>query len=371
MAGGRQAWCPRCDEVRAARPGAACPVCGRQLLTVPPARPGQPQPGPVDRAAGRLRALAPVAGAVGVALLVLVVVGSAFVAGRLTRTTPSAPAAAPTTTVAGFLDEGPETGRRDFNWEARAGGITVRLRSLTVGTGFSRLELHVDGVRRGREVSSLQGLRIRGRDGRDLLAGEELATIATAASRANPTGGVDAEVVLDRPIDLQAVGSVELRGLTLARWVEELLHGLLLDRELQRRAADTLDDGSWLTERAACPDCRLRVTCRFCRTVRVVGAGYHRGRVTIAVEARDRVEQTALNPSRRRLLVTSDGGVAELGGWIDGTGQTAAISVGAGELAAIVADDADAGQPMAFEVRIQAQAEQAVRGGWAIRQAGG
>ena len=41
MGGGRQAWCPRCDEVRGARAGASCPVCGRQLLAMPPARPGQ------------------------------------------------------------------------------------------------------------------------------------------------------------------------------------------------------------------------------------------------------------------------------------------------------------------------------------------
>jgi len=370
MAGGRQAWCPRCDEVRPARPGAACPVCGRQLLTVPPARPGQPEPGRADRVARRLRALLPLAGAVGVALLVLVVVGSAFVAGRLTRTTPSAPAAAPTTTVAGFLDEGPETGRRDFNWEARAGGITVKLRSLTVGTGFSRLELHVDGVRRGREISALQRLRIRDSTGRDLLAGGEVATIATAASRSNPSGGVDTEVVLDRPIDLPAVASVELGGVTVGRWVEELLDGALVDRELQRRAADTLDDSSWLTGRRSCPDCRLRVACRDCRTVRVVGSSYHRGRVTIAVEALDRVERTALNPSRRRVLVTDRGGVTELTAWIDGAGGTAAISFGADELAATRAGDPDTGQPIAFEVHIQAQAEQAVRGGWTIQQAG-
>ncbi|MFL6218609.1 MAG: hypothetical protein ACJ742_08680, partial [Actinomycetes bacterium] len=69
MAGGRQAWCPRCDEVRAARPGTACPVCGRRLLTMPPARPGRPPPGPAARAARRRRALAPRARAVGVALL--------------------------------------------------------------------------------------------------------------------------------------------------------------------------------------------------------------------------------------------------------------------------------------------------------------
>ena len=36
MAGRRQGWCPRCDEVRAARPGTACPACGRAgLLPLP------------------------------------------------------------------------------------------------------------------------------------------------------------------------------------------------------------------------------------------------------------------------------------------------------------------------------------------------
>src|SRR4029450_12177389 len=115
MAGGRQAWCPRCDEVRTARPGADCPVCGRRLLAVPAERPRPPRPGRAARPLGRLRALAPAAAAVGVALLVLAVVASAFAAGRLTRTTPAAPAAAPTTTVAGFLDEGPEDARRDLN----------------------------------------------------------------------------------------------------------------------------------------------------------------------------------------------------------------------------------------------------------------
>jgi hypothetical protein len=370
MAGGRQAWCPRCDEVRAARPGAACPVCGRQLLAVPPARPGQPQPGRADRIAGRLRALAPLAGAAGVALLVLAVVASAFVAGRLTRTTPAAPAAAPTTTAPGSLDEGPETGRRDLGWEASAGGITVKLRSLTVGTGFSRLELHVDGVRRHHEISTLHRLRIRDRSGRDLLPEGEVATIATAASRPSPTGGVDAEVVLDRPLDLAAVASVELGGLTVGRSVEEWLEGSLLDRELQRRAADTLDDSSWLTRRGGCPDCRLRVTCRDCRTIRVVGSSYHRGRVTIAVEAVGPVERTAVNPSSRRVVVTGGGSVVELAGWVDGTGGTAAISVAADQLAQTVLGDPDAGRPMPFEVRLQAQAEQTVRGGWTIRQAG-
>src|SRR5215218_10245288 len=235
MGGGRQAWCPRCDEVRAAKAGASCPVCGRQLLAVPPARPGQPQPGRADRLARWLRALVPAAAAVGVACLVLVVVASAFAAGRLTRTTPSAPAAAPTTTVPGFLDEGPETGRRDFNWNAQSGGITVMLRSITVGSSFTRLELHVDGVRRGRDISALDRLRIRDLDGRDLLAGGVIDHIATAASRPALGGGLDTEVVLDRLLDQQAVAAVELGGLTVARGVGEELRASLLDPELRRR----------------------------------------------------------------------------------------------------------------------------------------
>jgi hypothetical protein len=368
MGGGRQAWCPRCDEVRAGRAGTACPVCGRGLLAVPDARPGQPRPRPADRVARRLRALAPAAGAVGVALLVLAVVASAFAAGRLTRTTPSTPTAAPTTsTAAGFADEGPDTGRRDFNWEARASGLTVELRSVAVGTGFTRLELHVEGVPKGREVSALERLRVRDRAGKDLLAGGEVARIATAASRPAPGGsGVDAEVVLDRPIDQQAVASVELGGLTLGHDVAERLVASLVDPQLQRRPIDSPQDQAWLLHRTSCPGCGLQVHCDQCRTVRITGSAYRRGRVVVALEAVGPVAHTALNASRRRVLVTGDGGLSELPAWIDGSGDTAAVTVGAD----VLASTQDSGK-MAFALTVQALAEQVVRGSWAIRQAGG
>jgi hypothetical protein len=373
MAGGRQAWCPRCDELRAARTGAACPVCGRQLLAVPSERPGQPRPRRLDRVAGRLRALLPPAGAVGAALLVVAAVAGAFTAGRLTRTTPSAPGAAPASTVPGFLDEGPDTGRRDFNWQAQAGGLTVRLRSLTVGTGFSRLELHVDGVRRGRDVSALERLRIRDGAGNDLLPGGELAAISTAASRPASGGGIDTEVVLDRALDLQAVAAVELGGLRVARYVEETLRGTLVDRELQQRV-NSEDPAStqWLAGRRDCPACRLRVTCEDCRSLRLAGASYQLGRILILTEAVGPVERTALNPSRRRVVVSDPGGVGELEGWIDGTGSTAVISASGEQLAAATRlQGANPGDPMEFRAVVQAQAEQAVRGPWTIRQPGG
>jgi hypothetical protein len=366
MGVGRQAWCPRCDEVRAARAGTACPVCGRRLLAVPDARPGQPRPRPADRLARRLRALAPAAGAVGVALLVLAVVASGFAAGRLTRTTPSTPEAAPTTTVVGFVDEGPETGRREFNWEAKAAGLTVELRNVTVGTGFTRLELHVEGVPKGREVSALERLRVRDRAGKDLLAGGVIDRIATAASRPAPGHGVDAEVVLDRPIDQQAVASVELGGLTVGRDVAERLVATLVDPQLQRRTIDSPQDQAWLLEHTSCPGCRLQVLCDHCHTVRVTGSAYRRGRVVVALEAVGPVTHTALNTSRRQVLVTGDGGLSELPAWIDGAGDTAAVTVGADVLAA-----SQGGGKMSFDLTVQALAEQVIRGSWAIREAGG
>jgi hypothetical protein len=324
-----------------------------------------PQPGRTDRLARRLRALVPAAAAVGVACLVLVVVASAFAAGRLTRTTPSAPAAAPTTTVPGFLDEGPETGHRDFGWEIRDSELTVELRTITVGTGFSRLELHVDGIRRGREISALEGLRIRDADGRDLLLGGTVARIATASSRPSPDGGTDTEAVLERPIDPSAVASVELRGLALARGVQERIGGTLVDEQLRDKASDNIDDTAWLATRRGCPGCQLRVACEDCSSVRLAGRAYRHGRVTIAVQAVGRVEQTAINPSRRRVLVTGDGGLSELPAWIDGSGGSAVITIAADMLAAV----RDRDEPMAFNVVIQAEAEELVRGSWTITSA--
>ena len=366
MRGARQAWCPRCDEVRAARPGAPCPVCGRQLLTVPAGLAGQAPPGWTDRAARRLGTLRPAAGAAGVGLLVLAVVAGAFATGRLTRTTAPTPAAANATTGPGGA-EAPEADRRDLDgWQAEAAGITVALRSLIVGTGFSRLELHVEGVPQGYEVGALERLRVRDAAGNDLLPGGAQPPIATSSSRPGSGGAIDTEVVLDAPLDLRAVAGVELGGLTLARTVVDTLTGSLHDPELQDRSGDNFEDSRWLASRRGCPGCRLRVACEDCGTMRLVGSAYRRGRVLVTVEALDRIERTVLNPSRRRVTVSSQGGIPDLPAWMDGSGGTAVISIAADVLASSRFGDGD--EPISFQVLVQAQAEKAVRGRWVLRQ---
>ena len=145
----------------------------------------------------------------------------------------------------------------------------------------------------------------------------------------------------------------------------------LVDRDLRRRSTGTLDDTRWLAARRDCPGCQLRVTCVDCATMRIVGSAYRRRRVLIAVEGLDRVELTALNPSRRRVQVTDENGFTELPAWIDGSGGTAVISIAGELLAAAWPDSARDSDPMDFDVLIEALTEQPVRGSWTIRQAGG
>ena len=148
--------------------------------------------------------------------------------------------------------------------------------------------------------------------------------------------------------------TVDLRGLTIARSVQDQLAGTLVDRQLRLQPPDSLDDGSWLATRRGCPGCRLTVACQDCATVRITGSAYRRGRVAIAVEALGRVEQTALNPSRRRVVVSDDNGLFELQAWIDGTGRSAVISVAADLLAQANSGATEPDAPMAFHVGIQA-----------------
>jgi len=372
MAGRREAWCPRCDELRAARPGTACPVCGRAGLLALPPQPGQPGASLRGRAGRRLRALLPATRTGAVVVLMLATVAGAFAVGRLTRSTPSATATPPASTLPGisFSEDGPITGRRNFGWRASDSGITVTLRGVTVGVGFTRLELNVAGFGRLPGVSALDGLRVQDADGNDLLPGGEIAHINTASSDGGASGSVDTDVVLDRAIDPQALARVQVRGLTIADSLNERLHGVLVDPELQRNLTE---DGRFLRERPSCPDCKVRVDCGDCQTIRVAGTAYHRDQVLLWLEPVGSTRRPGLNAAVRGVVAFSGGrGGLELTSWIDGPegDSGAVVAFDANELA-IRSTDADTGKgTMAFEVAVSVDAELPVRGRWVITQEG-
>jgi hypothetical protein len=366
-----QGWCPRCDEVRAARPGAACPACGQAgLLAVPAAQPGQPRASLGHRAGSRLRALLPAARTGGVVALVVAAVAGAFAAGRLTRETPSAAGAAPATTAPPFAESGLVTARRDLGWRADDQGVTVTVRRATAGVGFTRLQLNVAGVGRRRLVAAIDGLRVQDADGNDLLPGGEVTHLNTAGSDPGPGGTVDADVVLDRAIDPNALARVQLRGLTVAEDVVEHLAGVLVDPALQRNLTE---DGRFLRRRPDCRDCRVQVRCQDCATVRIAGTAYRRDQVLLLLEPTGPPERSALNPSRRRVAAYGrEGGGLELSSWIDGADDEpgAVVAFSALELAARSTDASTRKGRMAFEVEITAEAEQPLRGHWDITQRG-
>jgi hypothetical protein len=370
MAGRREAWCPRCDELRAARPGTACPVCGRAGLLALPSQPGQPGASLRVRAGRRLRGLLPATRTGGVVVLMLATVAGGFAAGRLTRSTPSATAAPSATTLSGFSEDGPITGRRNLGWQASDRGLTVHLRGVTVGVGFTRLELIVDSLdRRLPGVTALDGLRVQDSGGNDLLPGGEIAHINTASSDRGPGGTVETDVVLDRAIDPQALARVQLRGLTIAETVNERLGGVLVDPELQRNLTE---DGSFLRKRPSCPKCRVRVDCTDCRTIRVAGTAYHRDQVLLWLEPVGPTRRSGLDAALQGAVAFASEGGVELTSWIDGLegDRGAVVAFNANELANRTTD-ADTGKgTMAFDVAVSIEAEQPVRGNWVITQPG-
>jgi hypothetical protein len=376
MAGRRQAWCPRCDELRAGRPGTACPVCGRAGLLALPARPDQPGDSLRGRAGRRLRALLPAVRTGAAVALLLAAVAGAFAVGRLTRSTPATTATPPATTLPGmgFSEDGPVTDRRAVGWRASDNGVTVTLRGVTAGVGFTRLELNVDGFgRRLPGVSALQGLRVQDAAGNDLLPGGEIDHINTASSDPGGGGSVDADVVLDRPIDPQALARVQVRGLTIADSISERLDGVLVDPELQRNLSE---DGSFLRQqRPSCPDCQVRIRCGDCRTIQVAGTAYHRDQVLLWLEPTAASRRPDLHAAVRGAVAFGGGGGPELTCWVDGVDGVdgeggAVVGFDANELAQRTTDAQSGKGPMDFHLTVTVDAEQSIRGRWDITQRG-
>jgi hypothetical protein len=363
MAGRHQAWCARCDELRAARPGAACPVCGRRLLPVPAARTAEPRHGPTSRAAARLAASLPALRAASTGLVVLAVVAGAFAAGRVTRSTPSTPSA----TVPAFAEAGPQAGHREYGWRAGpVAGVTVALDAIDVQAASSQIELNVTGLAADEAVATVHGLRIQDAAGGDLVAPALLADLSpVGGQRLRGALGVDTDLPVAAALDWKQVARVSVAGLTVSRLVSAQLRGAILDRDLRRRTDQQPQEADRLA--SACGSCRLQVACGACRTVRLVGSDYPRPAVVLVVAPRGPPASSAAGAAgEAKVTAVPDG--SELISWRDTAPDgTTAIGFDARELAR---DSAKGAARMRFSVELTADATRELRGPWTITPPG-
>src|SRR5919198_6403072 len=133
--GRRPAWCPRCDEVRQARPGSACPTCSARLVMLQRGSAQNTLLARRDALLQQARSWLPALRVVGVAAALLGLLAGAFVAGRSSSPASAAPAAPPTTAATVLTTPGGRTlsgGLREFGWRAERGGG-----SLLPGGGFA------------------------------------------------------------------------------------------------------------------------------------------------------------------------------------------------------------------------------------------
>jgi hypothetical protein len=166
-------WCPRCDAVRVA--DGTCPECQASLIDLDerPIRPAAER----EEGATELTSVAaqPPRGRLRVAVTVaaVVLVGLAFVAGRSTggapaRTAPRSTSATTTTSAPAAAEL-----QRQLGWRGKpSNGIGVEAVSITriptdtvngdasTGDSFGTLTLRVDGLKPGRRLLGITGLRL-------------------------------------------------------------------------------------------------------------------------------------------------------------------------------------------------------------------
>jgi hypothetical protein len=299
----RQAWCARCDELRAARAGSRCPTCSSTLLPVPAAERRATPAGWGAVAGARLRALLPAARAVAAGLAVLAVLGGAFTAGRVTRTTPSAGQVAPgatlptdTTVPAG--DQVPLAGG-DYQWRSQPRkGLTLTLQRIEVRRRSTVLTVGVDGLRPGQAVVALHGVSVTDRQGHELAPGAPL--------DAEPAGGSAfgndvVEVVLPSPVEhLGSVAAMTVRGVTLTDHIAEKARGTLVDRGLRR------SESGPVTPPATCKGCRLEVHCASCRTMQVTAWAYRHQDVVVVLAPKGPPSASVLLSGAPQVLASDD-----------------------------------------------------------------
>ncbi|HVD14432.1 MAG TPA: hypothetical protein VNK73_08265 [Actinomycetota bacterium] len=296
----RQAWCPRCDEVRQVRPGRPCPVCATRLLAVPsasgPRRPVAPRLDLRARAGDARGQLLPAARAALAGLVAVVLVAGAFLAGRVTRSsaTTTAPTVAAATSTTRDSDDRRGLNGQIYNWSSRdVGGIGLTLNSISAGDNSTTLRLEAEGVPDGRSIATVQGLSVTDSGGHQLLGREP---IREAPARGSPFGGNElALVTVEEPLaDKAAVRQVQVDAVTFSNQVEEHLAVTVVDPRLGKQPPTTV---------GACPTCKLEVRCD-CSTISLAGATYQQGAVVLLLAPKGPIDRSVLGGSEPSLLVT-------------------------------------------------------------------
>lgn len=348
----RQAWCPRCDELRPARAGSPCPACSSTLLRLPSAERRPTPAGWWDAATGRLRALLPAARTLAAGLAVVAVVAGAFAAGRVTRTTPSAGPVASSPTETTGDDLGPATrGDLTYGWPSpERNQLSLTLQRIQVRERGSTLTVRVDGLADGETVMGLRGVSVTDKDGGQLLRG---GPVGFAPASDDGRGGPEAEVLVRSPVDrLAAVAAVTVQGIFVTNQVLEEAEGTLVHPGL--RPSDESIEVK--VPPATCRGCGVKVRCRNCPTMAVAASDYRRRDVVILLTPKGPLTRSVLSGGPQ---VTIANALTDIQPTVSsGPDGTTAVRFDGASLAA------DSPGRYKFMVSVQGHLEREVSGPW-------
>lgn len=283
MIGRRHAWCPRCDEVRQARPGAACPVCSARLVGLPRVSTSASWQAGWGGLQQQARSLLPALRATALAVVVLGLLAGGFIAGRAAapaRATPAAPAT--TTPPSVTLPDGRVLAGsiRDLGWHATSGKVSLLLRTVLATRDSTNLTFEATGLDPDWRPETLGDVHVLDGQGRELALNRPSQDLPVFRSREEVPGAAMISIALGGRVEPSAVARVTVGRLVLARRSEESLTGTLVDAAL-KRSVDQAAQGPTDLPPASCPSCRLLVRCEVCQSLRLAGTAYRHGQVTL------------------------------------------------------------------------------------------
>jgi hypothetical protein len=312
------------------------------------------------------RSLLPALRAAAAGMVLLALLAGAFAAGRSSgpaSATPAAPAAtASTLTLPGGRQL--QGNARDFGWRATRGKVTLVLRAMFTAGDTTSITFEALGLDSGWTLGNLESVRVLDDQGKEVaLSGIEQELPVFHSREAGP--GISlVTVMLQRRIDPSSVVRVSVGRLVLGQELDEGLSGTLVDKDLKRRVDQQQGQPRPLTSAASCPSCQLQVRCDSCQTIRVGGATYRHGQVTLLLTPR-----RPTNGSLEDGVIAVSGESGQIGSLRSTlqSGETV-VTFAAQDLAAITGT----GQTkMAFMVMASLTRERTVQGPWEIDQRSG